>query len=244
MRTKAPKKGKKSDEEVTYWLSFSDVMSSLLIIFLLLFVYKILDYNQEIKSYNQALASKEAKIQELSSVRKKIIIRLLEEFGQDIKIDKNTGAIKLKSEVLFDNNKSELKPEGKVFLSKFMPKYLNVLLGEKEIKDSLSRVIIEGHTDDVGGYIYNLELSQDRALNVVKYVVNDGVNKKYEKGIEQYVSAIGRSKSDLIKNNGEVLKVESRRVEFKFQLKDEDTIKAILDEIKGSENLKGVINED
>lgn len=244
MRIRAPQKGKKSDEEVTYWLSFSDLMSSLLIIFLLLFVYKILDYNQEIKTYNQVLASKEAKIQELSSVRKKIILRLLEEFSEDIKIDKNTGAIKLRSEVLFDHNKSELKPAGKVFLSKFMPKYLNVLLGDKEIKNSLSRVIIEGHTDDIGEYIYNLELSQDRALNVVKYILKDGVNKKYKTDIEQYVSAIGRSKSDLIKNGSQVLKAESRRVEFKFQLKDEETIKAILDEIKDSENQKGVTHEN
>ncbi|MGV8984548.1 OmpA family protein [Clostridium sp.] len=244
MRIRAPKKGKKSDEEVTYWLSFSDLMSSLLIIFLLLFVYKILDYNQEIKSYSQALSSKEAKIQELSSVRKKIIIRLLEEFSEDIKIDQNTGAVKLRSEVLFDNNKSELKPAGKVFLSKFMPKYLNVLLGDKEIKDSLSRVIIEGHTDDIGEYIYNLELSQDRALNVVKYILNDPVNKKYRGDIEKYVSAIGRSKSDLIKNGNNVLKSESRRVEFKFQLKDEETIKAILDEIKSSEDKKVVTHEN
>lgn len=244
MRIRAPKKGKKSDEEVTYWLSFSDLMSSLLIIFLLLFVYKILDYNQEIKSYNQVLASKEAKIQELSSVRKKIILRLLEEFSEDIQIDKNTGAIKLRSEVLFDPNKSELKPAGKVFLSKFMPKYLNVLLGDKEIKDSLSRVVIEGHTDDIGEYIYNLELSQDRALNVVKYVLNDGVNKKYKTDIEQYVCAIGRSESDLIKNGSQVLKAESRRVEFKFQLKDEETIKAILDEIKDSEDQKGITHEN
>lgn len=232
MAVKMFKKNKKTDEEVTYWLSFSDVMSSLLIIFLLLFVYKIMDYNQEIKNYNETLASKEAKIQELSNVRTKIIEKLLIEFGENIAIDKSTGAIKLKSEILFDSNKSELKPEGKEFLTTFIPKYLDILLGNREIKDNLSRIIIEGHTDDVGSYIYNLDLSQDRASSVVKYILTDSVNQKYISGIEQYVSAIGRSKSDLIKNGDEVLMAESRRVEFKFQLKDEDTIKAILNEIR------------
>jgi chemotaxis protein MotB len=235
MAAKMFKKNKKSDEEVTYWLSFSDVMSSLLIIFLLLFVYKILDYNQEIKNYNQALASKEAKIQELSNVRRKIIERLLEQFGENIQIDKNTGAIKLRSEVLFDYNKSDLKAEGEAFMTQFMPKYLEVLLGDKEIKDSLSRIIVEGHTDNEGDYLYNLELSQDRALSVVKYIISDNVNKRYLNDVEQYVSAIGRSKADLIKKNDVVLPAESRRVEFKFQLKDEDTIKAILNEIKDGE---------
>jgi chemotaxis protein MotB len=235
MAAKMYKKNKKADEEVTYWLSFSDVMSSLLIIFLLLFVYKILDYNQEIKTYNETLASKEAKIQELSKVRTKIIEKLLEQFGENIAIDKNTGAIKLKSEILFDSNKSELKPEGKIFLTTFIPKYLDILLGDKEIKDNLSRIIIEGHTDDVGSYIYNLDLSQERASSVVKYILMDGVNQNNVNDIEQYVSAIGRSKADLIKNGNEVLMAESRRVEFKFQLKDEDTIKAILNEIRDGE---------
>lgn len=238
--TKIYSKKKKKDEEVTYWLSFSDLMSSLLIIFLLLFVYKILDYNQEINNYNEALAKKEAKIQELSSVRRKIIMMLIDEFGNDVKIDKNTGAIKLKSEVLFDTNESELKPEGKVFLQKFMPKYLKVLLGDEEIKNSLSRIIIEGHTDDIGEYLYNLQLSQDRALNVVKFIVSDEGNSKHNKDMKKYLSAIGRSKSDLIVENGTVLRDESRRVEFKFQLKDEETIKAILEEIeeKMDKNMK------
>ena len=105
----------------------------------------------------------------------------------------------------------------------------------EEIKDNLSRIIIEGHTDDEGNYIYNLELSQDRALSVVKYILSDNVNEKFFNDVEQYVSAIGRSKADLIIKDNEVLKAESRRVEFKFQLKDEDTIKAILNEIKDGE---------
>lgn len=215
---------KKQDEEVTYWLSFSDLMSSLLIVFVLLFIYVFLDYNQ-------ALATKEAKIKELSSVRSKIITKLVKEFGNDIAIDKNTGAIKLKSEVLFDKDKSELKPEGQKFLSQFVPKYLKVLLGDSEIKGSISTVIIEGHTDDDGTYIYNLELSQSRALSVVKYIYQDPINVKYQKDIEKYLSAIGRSKSDLIQKDGKVLQADSRRVEFKFRLKDEETLKSILNEI-------------
>lgn len=221
---KVIRRKKRQDEEITYWLSFSDLMSSLLIVFVLLFIYVVLDYNQ-------ALATKEAKIKELSSVRSKIITKLVKELGNDIAIDKNTGAIKLKSEVLFDKDKSELKPEGQKFLSEFVPKYLKVLLGDPEIKGSISTVIIEGHTDDDGTYIYNLELSQSRALSVVKYISQDPINIKHQKDIEKYFSAIGRSKSDLIEKDGKVLQADSRRVEFKFRLKDEETLKSILNEI-------------
>lgn len=224
MISKVMSKKKKGEEEITYWLSFSDLMSSLLIVFVLLFIYVVLDYNQ-------ALSTKEAKIKELTSVRSKIISKLVKELGDDIAIDKNTGAIKLKSEILFDKAKNELKPEGQEFLTKFTPKYLKVLLGDPEIKKSLSTIIIEGHTDDDGTYIYNLELSQARALNVVKYISQDPTNAKYQADIEKYFSAIGRSKADLIKKDGKVLQADSRRVEFKFRLKDEETLKSILREI-------------
>lgn len=224
MISKIMPKKKRNEEEITYWLSFSDLMSSLLIVFVLLFIYVVLDYNQ-------ALSSKEAKIRELTSVRSKIISKLVKELGDDIAIDKSTGAIKLKSEILFDKDKSQLKPEGQQFLTKFTPKYLSVLLGDQEIKQSISTIIIEGHTDDDGSYIYNLELSQARALNVVKYISQDPTNVKYQADIEKYFSAIGRSKADLIEKDGKVIQSDSRRVEFKFRLKDEETLKSILQEI-------------
>lgn len=222
---KANKKKKRVEEETSYWLSFSDLMSSLLIIFMLLFIYKAFDYTK-------ALESKENKIKELTSVRSTIIMRLLEEFGEDIKIDKNTGAIKLKSELLFDRDKSELKDGGKKFLTDFMPKYISVLLGEEDIKAHISRIIIEGHTDDDGSYMYNLKLSQDRAFNVVKYIIEDKVNIDYKEDLKSYLSAIGRSEVDLIISDGIVSKSESRRVEIKFRLKDEDVLKAILKEVE------------
>jgi len=224
MISKIMPKKKRNEEEITYWLSFSDLMSSLLIVFVLLFIYVVLDYNQ-------ALSSKEAKIKELTSVRSKIISKLVKELGDDIAIDKSTGAIKLKSEILFDKDKSQLKTEGQQFLTKFTPKYLSVLLGDPEIKQSISTIIIEGHTDDDGSYIYNLELSQARALNVVKYISQDPINVKYQTDIEKYFSAIGRSKADLIEKDGKVIQSDSRRVEFKFRLKDEETLKSILQEI-------------
>mgnify|MGYP004544739433 CR=1 FL=1 len=82
------KKKSKQDEETSYWLSFSDLMASVLIIFILLFVYNLV-------VYDESMNEREKMIQELTSTRMKIIAMLQEEFDKediDIIIDPKTGA--------------------------------------------------------------------------------------------------------------------------------------------------------
>lgn len=43
----------------------------------------------------------------------------------------------------------------------------------EDFRDYISQIIIEGHTDDEGSYMYNLELSQNRALAVVKKIYDE-----------------------------------------------------------------------
>lgn len=76
--------------------------------------------------------------------------------------------------VLFDSGKAEVKPEGLVVLQKV----IDIL---KNIKDKAVR--IEGHTDNVqiGGqlakrYPTNWELSAARALNVTRYLQQQGLD--------------------------------------------------------------------
>ena len=113
-------------------------MSGVLIIFMLLFIYKILDYQNNIES-------KEAMIESLSSTRMQIISMLQEEFEKeniDILIDPKTGAIRLSEAILFDYGKNELKEEGKIFLQKFIPIYVRILFGTDDIKSQVSQIII------------------------------------------------------------------------------------------------------
>ena len=51
--------------------------------------------------------------------------------------------------------------------------------------------------------------------------------------LEKYITANGRSKIKVVKNeNGEVNKEKSRRVEFQFKLKEDETLKRIEETLK------------
>lgn len=210
-------KQKEDGESVSYWLSIGDLMASILIVFILLFVFQIQNVNNELKK-------KEDVIDSLTAIKNKIIAKLINEFEKEnmrIDIDPITGAIKLNEKILFNKGKFKLKDEGKKYLNIFIPKYVNILLGDKDIKKEISQIIVEGHTDDTGSYIYNLNLSQERAFEVVRYIYDDMKWFKGKKLLQYYITANGRSKTQLIKDkNGNVDQEKSRRVEFKFKLKE------------------------
>jgi chemotaxis protein MotB len=87
--------------------------------------------------------------------------------------------------------------------------------------DSIAEVVVEGHTDDKGDYMYNLDLSQRRAFSVVKYILSDEFGDfPYKNQVTKNITANGRSESQLKIVKGKVDRAQSRRVEFEFRLKN------------------------
>lgn len=140
-------------------------------------------------------------------------------------VDPNNGDIILDSAVFFDTARSTIKEEGQALLNSFIPVYLDVLLRE-EYADYLGEIIIEGHTDSSGAYNTNLKLSQDRALQVALYCLNmPSLTHAQKARLQQILTAKGRSYADLVYNADGTENAEaSRRVEFKFSLKDTEMI--------------------
>ena len=139
-------------------------------------------------------------------------------------VDPNSGDIKLDSSVLFETGSSVIRPEGKELLDSFIPVYLDVLL-RPEYADYLGEIIIEGHTDTDGSYESNLKLSQNRALQVALYCLNmSSLSSAHKSKLQEIMTATGRSESDPVYVNGVEDKDASRRVEFKFSLKDSEMI--------------------
>jgi len=116
----------------------------------------------------------------------------------------------------------------KKYLNEFVPIYINLLLNDEQVKKELSQIIIEGHTDDVGSYIYNMELSQKRAFEVIKYIYDEMPNFKGKEELKSYITANGRSNIKVLRDNsGNIDRDKSRRVEFQFKLKEDETLMKI-----------------
>ena len=166
-----------------------------------------------------------AKIKTLTGIKINVIKKLKEKLGKSINIDEKSGAIKFSSNILFDQGAYKLKDESKKELNQVLKKYLTTLLDDKEIRKYIHGITIEGHTNSDGSYLSNLELSQQRALEVMQFLYESNtINKDL---LNKYVSSSGKSSSDLIFKDGVEDKDASRRIEIKFIIKNEEAVKEL-----------------
>ena len=176
------------------------------------------------------LQAQKSKIKSLTGIKLKVIAELKSSLGDKINIDKESGSLRLASNILFDKGSSNLKEAAKSELKANFIDYVNTLIMNKNIAKHLDKIIIEGHTDSDGSYLYNLNLSQQRAFAVMNYLLTLDYIK--ENNIKEKLVASGRSYLDAINSNGIEDKDASRRIEVKFRLKNEDAmyeIERILD---------------
>jgi len=173
----------------------------------------------------EKLQKQKAKIKSLTGIKLKVIAALKEALGDKIDIDKKSGSLRLSSNILFDKGSAVLKEDAKVQLKQAFEEYIGTLVTNPKIKPHLDKIIIEGHTDSDGGYLYNLDLSQKRAFAVMNYLLTLDFARKYN--IKPLMIASGRAYLDAIKVNGIEDKDASRRIEIKFRLKNEDAMHEI-----------------
>lgn len=184
------------------------------------------------------MAQQQQKIEQIIGVKADLISVLKEEFEQhdlSVVIDEASGSIALDSNVLFEYNESTLTDEGAAMLGEVLPIYCKVLMNE-QYQDYLAELSIDGYTDTSGDYIYNMQLSQERAMAVANYLFQDAdsfLTSQELETLKQKLTSNGHSMSNPVYSNGEVNMDASRRVEVRFRLKDEEMInelKQILDE--------------
>lgn len=179
---------------------------------------------------NKELTETKQTVAKLTSVKDNVIQKLRQKLGDKIEVDPNSGTLRISGNILFRQSEYELIEESKLSLKNILTEYIKVLIEDEEIKKNLDRIIIEGHTNSDGDYLLNLELSQKRALSVMKFLL--GLNPEFEKDLKIFATANGRSETDLIYENNQEDKFASRRIEIKFKLKNEEIINNISEVLK------------
>ena len=207
------------DQGNIFWVTMSDLMLGLAIIFITLFVLAMTGFNQ--KTVQQQRVKME--------VAKKIENELQKQHI-DAKIDRMTGDLKIPSSALFEVNSYVLKPEGKQFLDKLTPIYVNTIFSSPKLVNNIDSIIIVGHTDSQGygglktindQFIYNMDLSTKRANSVAAYMLEGHYKPEYNAGFRHMITVEGRSFNDLILDDqGNEDMAKSRRVEIKLKVAD------------------------
>ncbi|BAY32808.1 OmpA/MotB domain protein [Nostoc carneum NIES-2107] len=191
------------DEDSSIYLSIGDLMSGLLMFFALLFITALLQ-----------LAEKD--------VPKRVVIGNV--VGQmksnniNVKVNPDTGDVSIQESILFAKGSTELKPEGKDFLRRFIPVYSGVIFSRPEFEKEISRVVIEGHTSSDGDDKSNLQLSVLRSSSVYKYIFYD-MNFPTKASLSQKILAAGRGEIEadqILDNPGD------RKVVFRFQFRSDE----------------------
>lgn len=226
---------KHDEQEENHWLSVSDLMAGLMMVFLFISIALMRNAFMERDKIKQiAVAYQENQVS--------IYEALNQEFMKDLKkwdadIDEQTLTFTFKSpEVLFKTGEIELSSNYQALLKDFFPRYLEVL---QPFQDSINEIRIEGHTSsdwnhnstDREAYFKNMQLSQGRTRSVLDYVYNLKSSLPYQGWIKSHIAAVGLSSSRLMyDSNGTEDKVRSRRVSFRVITNSDIQIKRILEE--------------
>lgn len=224
-----------SNQEESHWLSVSDLMAGLMMVFLFIAIALMRNAFQERDKIKQvAVAYQQNQVS--------IFEALNAEFKDDLKqwnaeIDEDTLTFTFKApDVLFKIGKTELSPEYQALLMDFFPRYMKIL---EPFHGSINEIRIEGHTSsawtnastDRDAYFKNMELSQGRTRSVLSFLYDLPTSEKYRDWIKETIAAVGLSSSKLvIDDNGQEDQEKSRRVSFRVLTNSEIQIRKILQE--------------
>lgn len=151
------KKNGRDEAEKPFWISFADLMTALMVLFLLVMSVALLAVTKTVSEAEQRKAARERDITKLLEQVK----RATDEFP-GVSVDMDRGVIDFGDRARFDTGSSRLTMEQAKLLRAFVPRVLAIArddLGKKWLK----RVVVEGFADQRGTYLLNLNLSLQRS---------------------------------------------------------------------------------
>lgn len=227
-----------------HWISYSDLMTSLMILFLVVMVASLTSLSQQtmilknsIEKDNQTLEDKvedpleqdDEPQEELaipsSQIERQIeIMTFCESMKNQAAINDIQANFNCEDQIIdlgvagrFASNSYVLPQAGQTALKELVPLVLSSTtseLGEKWLK----RVHIQGYTDIDGSYLYNLNLSLKRSEWVMCEILRTDSNRGIELSSDDRILARQLFLAGGVSFNDQLSsKEESRRVEFKLE---------------------------
>lgn len=211
------------DAEKPFWISYADLMTALMILFLVIMVTALTSISvktqaviEEKKEVTQIVNNQEKRAVEIASICDELAKKTAAALPR-VQVDCKLNRINFGELGRFKTDQYRLNAEAEQLLQNLVPIILdtaNSPSGQKWLK----QVLIEGFTDTDGSYLYNLNLSLKRSEWVMCTLLrNDkpspvNLSAEQRKQLKKLFLAGGVSF-----NNGRDSKDESRRVELRLQ---------------------------
>uniref|UniRef100_A0A7C3QVQ0 OmpA family protein n=1 Tax=Leptospirillum ferriphilum TaxID=178606 RepID=A0A7C3QVQ0_9BACT len=217
--------GRGQDLREDHWIPLSDLMTGLMMIFLLVAV----SYMSSVELTNYRIRQIAVRYDE---VHNSLYRDLQREFQKDLprwgaELHRDLSIRFREPDVLFDTGSDVLKPRFRSILEDFFPRYI-AILSSKKYRKSISEIRIEGHTSsfwnkDITGssdqaYFNNMALSQARTRSTLAYVLGLPAVSREKAWLKAELTANGLSSSHLIfGRKGLEDSAASQRVEFRVR---------------------------
>ena len=213
------RKAGKEEAEKPFWISFSDLMTALMVLFLVAMAVALIAVTHGLATINKDKEERDKTIQ--SCIADVDALTKQSEFKG---VSVRGNSIDFGTLVLFGNDKHTFEsPTHEHFVRKFVPRVLNLARSEKCDK-WLKRVVVEGFASQTGDYLYNLNLSYLRSQRVLCVLLDAKASDSIaptDRKLVQTLFLVGGSSFNTAAGEAS----QMRRVELKLEFRDLDSDK-------------------
>lgn len=244
---------RRAGEDGEHWISVSDLMSGLMIIFLFVaiaYLQPVAKKAAELQEANDGLATARERIREIvvafSEDEARLASELERELARDLpkwgaELDRPTLTVRFRApDLLFEQGEARLQPVFRRVLDEFLPRYLAVL---HRNRTGIEEVRIEGHTSSEwrgassasDGFFRNMALSQERTRAVLEVILTSRPLEPYREWSRSTVTANGLSSARPVARGGSIAGEDpdrSRRVEFRVVTRARERVMRVLEEVR------------
>jgi len=204
---------RREEGEKPFWISFSDLMSGLMVLFLVAMTVALLAVTHEISESEREKTRREEDIRE--------VLQRVRDMTRDFPgVTLRGQSVDFGERARFDTNSHKLSAEQARLLRQLVPKIL-ALARDPVAGKWLKQIVVEGFADARGSYLYNLNLSLQRSERVLCALLAspagsaDTLSETDQQTVRE-LFLVGGSSFNFQKASAE----ESRRIELRLEFRD------------------------
>jgi hypothetical protein len=215
VRMSVPKRGREEGEK-PFWISFSDLMSALMVLFLVAMSVALLAVTNKVSVDEQEDRERKEAIADLMQQVRKVVSQ--KEF-EGVRVIGNTidfgprGRFEREGQNTLSTSQQEL-------VLQFTPKLLTELRESDAGKFWFKRAVVEGYASQTGKYLFNLNLSLERSQRVICELLRapkegESALSDDDRKLIATKFFVGGASFNSLRSTAE----DSRRIEFKLEFK-------------------------